>query len=146
MKLAILLGVVLTGCSIGWSKPGATRSDFARDGYTCQGESAQMYPVMIQSSNTYVGSGNTHCSTTLGNTNCTTDAVVSPIGGGQDMNLTSRNIAFGSCMRSRGWQWKMSGSDSEASSDKNKSVRDGCLAACTDESCRQYCWAYYPKT
>ena len=142
------LMALLARCSMGWSKPGASRSDFDRDSFSCQKEAAQMYPVAIQAPSTYVASVQTKCNTMGNQTNCTSSGFSTPVGGGQDANAVNRTIAFTSCMKSREWQWSTSSQPSaatESNGDKNKAVRDSCIAACTDDSCKQHCWAFYPK-
>jgi hypothetical protein len=104
--------VVLAGCAIGWSRPNTTEAEFYQDRYQCEQQAAQMYPVaMVQRT---VGSGyqapaQTNCYTYGNNTSCTTTpgTYTPPATVTEDANSVNRNVAFQSCLNSKGYTFKM---------------------------------------
>lgn len=94
--------VFLSGCA-GWSKPGATESDFRRDSYQCEMEAARAYPVMIVTSGGYRTPDNTNCRVVYGQVQCQTTPGATLYQTQSDANLNARTAAHGQCLRARGY-------------------------------------------
>jgi hypothetical protein len=108
-KLAlVVLAASLSGC-MAWYHPTKNESEFNQDKYTCLQQSAQAFPVVMQTQ-TY-GTGHqtpsqTTCQTySFGQTNCTTTpgTYYPPQTSSVDVNEGNRNAAFSSCMNANGW-------------------------------------------
>lgn len=111
----VLLGVCVSvsGCNVGWVKPGSTQAEFNVDKYDCQTEAAHTYPVAIVQRSVGTGyqtSSQTQCvASGYGNYNCTTTGgnYVPPNTVTEDANLNNRNMAFQNCMQAKGYEFKM---------------------------------------
>ncbi len=109
MKIAMLsVLVILTGCTSGWEKQGATAADFARDKSQCNMEAAQSFPVVITTTSAGVGyqtPTRASCQANGSNTNCaSTPGVYSPTAQqSNDVNLDKRLGASNSCLQARGY-------------------------------------------
>ena len=104
--------VLLAGCAVGWTRPNTSESEFNQDRYECQQQAAQMYPVMMVQRTNGVGyqtSAQTNCTSYGSSMNCTTTGgnYVPPATVTEDSNLNNRNSAFGSCLNSKGYTFKM---------------------------------------
>lgn len=139
------LAALCAGCTMGWSKPGATQESFNTDKYQCQQESVRMYPVLM-GPNPYAfqaASGpkyTTDCSTNgsidnnggysasySGNTNCTTtEHAPPPPPPPIDVNSSARSGAVDSCLRAHGYEWHFSNNDSSATASSRVHKSDHC--------------------
>ena len=107
-----LCSVLLSGCAFGWSRPNASEAESNQDRYECQQQAARMYPVVMVQRTVGVGyqaPAQTNCYTYGSNTSCTTigGIYVPPATETKDANLNSRNTAFSSCMKAKGYTFKM---------------------------------------
>lgn len=108
LTLLVVLAASLFGC-YKWYHPTKGKSEFGEDKYTCERESAQTYPVVMQRQTYgagYQAPSQTNCHTDyFGNTNCTTTpgAYTPPPSTTVDANQWNRMGAFTSCMESKGW-------------------------------------------
>jgi len=44
---ALFTVAVLSGCAIGWTRPGMTEAEFYADKAHCENQATQIYPVML---------------------------------------------------------------------------------------------------
>lgn len=100
--------LILTGCAGGWYKAGSTEADFYRDRYECDQQSLVMYPVMLSSGSGYqAATTTTNCRQIGTQVSCTTQPAAAIVAPPSDANVLPRLSAFQSCMRSKGYQFKM---------------------------------------
>lgn len=102
----------LTGCAIGWERPGGTPMELDRDRFECQQQAAQMYPqVMVQRQvgGGYVTPSHTECRGYEPRVSCTTypGYFVPPRFAIEDANEDNRNGAVSACLRDRGYTFNM---------------------------------------
>lgn len=98
----------LCGCSMGWYREGVSSSQGYQDIHECQQEAARAFPTVLAP----VGSGyqspsQTNCQMIGNQMNCTTYPGVYRAPPQQDVNMANRNNAMSSCMRGRGYTYKM---------------------------------------
>jgi hypothetical protein len=102
----------LTGCAIGWERPGGTEMELNRDRFECQQQAVRMYPqvmVQVQVGGGYVTPSRTQCYGYEPHISCTTypGAFVPPQFAIQDANEGNRNGAVSACLRERGYSFNM---------------------------------------
>jgi hypothetical protein len=104
---ATVVALTLTGCASGWSRPNASDADFSHDKYECEQQAAVMYPVQMMTSNAgYQTPTQTNCRQVGNQTNCTSTPGTAIYSQAKDVNSGARSSAFGSCMRSHGYEFK----------------------------------------
>jgi hypothetical protein len=103
---AILALSALAGCGT-WQRPGSTEADLNREMYECEMQAAQAYPPVYSTEPGYTTAARTTCQSYGYQTQCTTTPGVTYPGTTTDMNAIARTTARDSCMRSKGWKFKM---------------------------------------
>ena len=112
-KYAIILGcLLLNGCAFGWHNKYYTYPDVDKDKFECEQIAAGNYPTHIaqyQGSNGYVTQGQTSCVGNYSAYSCTSQPgqYVPPTQTSYDANAFNRVGLYNSCMRSRGYEFKM---------------------------------------
>jgi hypothetical protein len=103
--LVVLLTVtVLSGCAIGWTRPGMTEAEFYADKAHCENQAAQIYPVMIAPTGTgYQAPTTTSCSSNGFQTECVSIPGRYTPPAQTDINAASRQTASFSCLKSKGY-------------------------------------------
>jgi hypothetical protein len=104
----LALAAGLTGCAIGWVRPGGTEMELDRDRFECLQQAAQVYPqVMMQRQigGGYVTPSRTQCYGYEPRVTCTTypGSFVPPQFAIVDGNEDNRNNAVSACLRDRGY-------------------------------------------
>lgn len=110
--IAVAALATLTGCSIGWVRPGGTPYEFDHDRFDCQQQAAQMYPPMMmqrQVGGGYITPSHTQCYGYAPNISCTTypGVFVPPQWALEDANEDNRTGQYNACLRSRGYEFHM---------------------------------------
>jgi hypothetical protein len=110
--LMLALVATLTGCSIGWVRPGGTEMELDRDRFECRQRAAQMYPQMMmqrQVGGGYVTPSHTQCYGYEPRVSCTTypGSYIPPQFVIEDANEGNRNSAVSACLRDRGYEFHM---------------------------------------
>ena len=107
VSIGIAVFVSLAGCAMGWTRPNTTEAQFYQDRFQCEGQAAQMYPVIMTSVGPgFQTPGRTNCTTYGNQTNCTTMPGSYTPAQQSDANATSRASAVSSCLRSKGYIYK----------------------------------------
>jgi hypothetical protein len=112
-KVLILAALAnLTGCAIGWERPGGTPMELDRDRFECQQQAVGMFPqVMMQRQvgGGYVTPSRTQCYGYEPRVSCVTQpgVYVPPQFAIKDANEDNRNGAISACLRSRGYEFNM---------------------------------------
>jgi uncharacterized lipoprotein len=98
----------LAGCSMGWTRPNTTETQFNEDRYQCEQQALSMYPVtMMPSGPGYQAPALTNCTTYGAETSCTTRPGLYTPAAQSDTNAFSRALAFKSCLEARGYTYKL---------------------------------------
>lgn len=108
MRFAVsLIAVALTGCG-GWHRPNTSEAEFYRDRHECTVEARTAYPPQIVTQGGYTSPSQTRCTTgPFGSMNCSTTPGVTTGQVTTDQNAIAREMAFNSCMRARGYTFKV---------------------------------------
>jgi hypothetical protein len=103
---ALFTVAVLSGCAIGWTRPGMTEAEFYADKAHCENQATQIYPVMLAPTGAgYQAPTTTSCSSNGLQTECVSIPGRYTPPAHADINATSRQSATYSCLQSKGYTY-----------------------------------------
>lgn len=108
VSLVVVTATLLGGCAMGWTRANTTAAQFYQDRFQCEQQAASLYPVvMAPAGGGYQAPAQTNCTTYGNQTNCTTTPGVYVPAPSSDANSIARSSAISSCLRARGYTYKI---------------------------------------
>jgi hypothetical protein len=130
--------VALGGCAMvgQWTRPNTTEPEFYQDRFQCEQQAASMYPTVIASSGgSGIGTVQTNCTTYGSQTNCTTSPGITPRPIQYDANAGARTGAINTCLRSKGYVFKIGGNTATPDARPTDNADIGELGGYCNQNC-----------